>query len=174
MNYKHRTFSWINEKCFVKKTKTGNGVFTDAKIGKNEKICIFGGYILTHQEEVALGAQASDASMQIDSNFVIGFKSKKDTQASDFFNHSCDPNAGIKGQIFLVAMRDIEPGEQITFDYAMVLSKMKGAPRYVMTCNCQSKICRKEITEDDWKLPSLQKRYRGFFQWYIQEKIAKR
>ena len=34
-------------------------------------------------------------------------------------NHSCDPNCGIVGAVLLVAMRDIEPGDEICFDYAM-------------------------------------------------------
>ena len=38
-------------------------------------------------------------------------------------NHSCNPNCGIKvneaGAHDYVAMRDIEPGDEVTFDYAM-------------------------------------------------------
>lgn len=38
-------------------------------------------------------------------------------------NHSCDPNCGVRlnesGAYDLVARRDIAPGEEITFDYAM-------------------------------------------------------
>jgi hypothetical protein len=33
-----------------------------------------------------------------------------------FLNHSCAPNAGIRGRE-VIALRDIEPPEQITFDY---------------------------------------------------------
>ena len=32
-------------------------------------------------------------------------------------NHSCDPNASFDEGGMLVAVRDIEPGEEITFDY---------------------------------------------------------
>jgi len=40
-------------------------------------------------------------------------------EAGDLVNHSCDPNCGLVGAVLVVAMRDIEPGEEITFDYAM-------------------------------------------------------
>ena len=36
-----------------------------------------------------------------------------------FMNHSCEPNAGLSGQVVLVAMRDIRDGEEILYDYAM-------------------------------------------------------
>ncbi len=87
-------------------------------------------------------------------------------------NHSCSPNAGFKGQIVLVAMHDIKKGEQITFDYATVLSKPRGVDKeYEFKCNCGSVECRKSITWNDWKNPVLQKKYDGYFQWYLGEKI---
>lgn len=89
----------------------------------------------------------------------------------DYFNHSCTPNAGIKGQIVLVAMRDIRADEEVCFDYAMCLYPTPGAPRYEMRCNCGAKNCRGVITDDDWQIPELQKRYDGYFSWFIQEKI---
>ncbi len=37
-----------------------------------------------------------------------------------YLNHSCNPNAGLRGSriLKLYAMRDIEPGEEITIDYS--------------------------------------------------------
>lgn len=77
----------------------------------------------------------------------------------DFFDHSCSPNAGIKGHLLMVAMRDIAAGEEITYDYAMTDADFK----YSFPCRCQSKNCRGVITTDDWKNPELQRRYRGYF-----------
>jgi len=42
-----------------------------------------------------------------------------------------------------------------------------------MECQCDHPNCRKLITEDDWQQPDLQRRYDGYFQWYLQEKIDK-
>jgi uncharacterized protein len=40
-----------------------------------------------------------------------------------------------------------------------------------MKCFCGSKICRGKVKSYDWKITELQKRYRGYFQPYIQDKI---
>jgi hypothetical protein len=89
----------------------------------------------------------------------------------NFLNHSCDPNAGFKGQIVLVAMRDIQKDEQITIDYAMVLHKAPKGSAYRMQCLCGAATCRLLVTENDWKIKTLQVKYRGWFQPYLQEEI---
>jgi hypothetical protein len=109
---------------------------------------------------------------QINENFVIGMRNEEDIQPADHVNHSCDPNCGFKGQIRLVTMRDISVGEEITFDYAMVLCATKeNGLQYEMNCRCGSKNCRKFVTADDWKSLDLQKKYHGYFQEYLTEKI---
>ena len=35
----------------------------------------------------------------------------------DYLNHSCRPNARVEDQLYVHALRDIEPGEEITADY---------------------------------------------------------
>jgi len=32
--------------------------------------------------------------------------------------------------------------------------------------------CRGKVTFNDWKIPEIQKRYDGYFSWYLQEKIT--
>lgn len=58
-------------------------------------------------------------------------------------------------------MRDIEAGEEVITDYAM----LDGDPnfRWEMKCSCEAENCRKFITSDDWKIPELQERYQGYF-----------
>ena len=110
--------------------------------------------------------------MQIEERFVLGSRKAQKPEDTDFFNHSCEPNSGFRGQIFLVAMRDIEKDEEITFDYAMVVSESIGSDIvFEMKCNCKATSCRKTITENDWKIGSLQHKYRGYFSQYIAEKI---
>lgn len=166
------TFSWMNPKLEVRDTgRTGRGVFAKENIRKNEVLSIHGGYIITRAEEDALSEKYSDQGTQISEEFVI---SSKDIDEDDgYFNHSCNPNAGYKGQIFLAAMRKIRGGEEVTLDYGMVLYQSKYAKRYKIECLCSSRNCRKIITDNDWKMPELQKRYDGYFQWYLQEKINK-
>ena len=170
MKKKLRTFSWINPKLEVKDTKKyGKGVFANKDIEKDSTLAIFGGYIMTLEEESRLDNSISDSSHQIDDDLVIGIKDKREIQAVDFFNHTCDPNAGFRGQIFLVAMKNIKKGEEVTFDYAMVLG---GDKIYKLNCLCKKTKCRGVITNYDWKKKDLQKKYKGYFQWYIQNKIS--
>jgi hypothetical protein len=87
-----------------------------------------------------------------------------------YFNHSCDPNIGPRGQIEFLALRDIAPGEELCSDYAMTVDTSNRAP-YVLNCNCGSHLCRGTVTGMDWRLPELQKRYGNRFSIFILEKI---
>jgi len=162
----------MNPSLEVKDTgKYGGGIYVREKIKQNERLAVFGGHIMTIEQESALPEEIKDLAHQIDDNLVIGIRKVEDKQDVDNLNHSCEPNAGFNGQIFLVAMRDIDPGEEVTFDYAMVLG---GGDSYKLDCLCGKNACRKEITNEDWKNPKLQEKYRGgYFQWYLEEKIKK-
>lgn len=167
-----RTFSWMNPKLEVRGTKKyGKGVFAKEDIRKDELLAVFGGYVMTIQEEEKLPSFMNDYGLQISRDFVLGIKKKAEVSDAEYFNHSCDPNAGFHGQIFLVAMRDVEKGEEITFDYAMVLCSSRGAKYYKFKCFCERTNCRKYLTEADWKNPELQKKYKGYFQYFLQDKI---
>jgi SET domain-containing protein len=166
--------SWLNPKLKAKTTKKyNNGVFAISDIKKGELCAIFGGHIITAKEEAKFPQKYSDTGIQISDQFVIS--SLKHKEPTDCFNHCCDPNLGIKGQIFLVAMRNIKKGEEATFDYAMCLSfNKKNIPYfYNKKCLCESSKCRGRITADDWKNKKLQKKYKGFFSEYMTEKLKK-
>jgi len=123
-------FSWISPKLEVRNAGGDyKGVFAQVAIKAGERLAIFGGRVTHVAEEIG------DYGIQIDEEFVIDGVS---THSGDFYedtffiNHSCEPNAGIKGQIFLMAMKDIPENEEVTFDYAMCLHETKGAPPYRM------------------------------------------
>lgn len=104
--------------------------------------------------------------IQVDDNLFFAAVKENDFEDADYINHSCDPNCGIKGKLVVVAMRDIEPGEEITLDYAMMESS-----DYSFNCNCGSSNCRKVVTGEDWKREDVQKKYQGYFSDYLAEKI---
>jgi SET domain-containing protein len=163
--------SWIDNNLKVSETVLyGKGVFATSDIKKGSILAIIGGFIMTLEEESCLEESVSDLAVQIHDDFVIGINKIEDRQLIDNFNHSCNPNAGFGGQIFLRAMRDIKTGEQVTFDYAMTLG---GTKPYELDCLCGATNCRKKITNHDWKKIELQEKYAGYFQWYIEEKIKK-
>jgi len=166
-------FSWVNSKLEVRKViGYDQGVFATQKIKKGEILSVFGGYVMTILEENKLPSKKlNDSGVQISENLVLSSKKNNEFERANCFNHSCNPNAGINGQIFLVAMRDINSEEQITFDYAMCLHAATGVKEFKMKCLCGSKNCRGFITENDWMIPALQKKYRGYFQCYLENKI---
>ncbi|MEN6610340.1 MAG: SET domain-containing protein [Methanoregulaceae archaeon] len=148
-----------------------NGIFAKEQIKKGERLAIFGGTILRIDDMYRFPEEMQRYTMQIEERFILA-SSDTIPEDTDFFNHSCDPNSGFKGQIFLVAMRDINTGEEITFDYAMTVSESVGSDMvFRLDCRCGSSRCRKTITEQDGMLPELQVRYKGFFSQYIQDKI---
>lgn len=170
-NIKERTFSWLHHNLEVKDVEYGRGVFANAPFKKDELLMMFGGYILTRNEEEKLPEEIRDVAIQVAPDFVLGIINTGELSYTDCVNHSCSPNSGIRGQISLVAMRDIQKGEEITFDYGTVLYRIDGAPEYKLECLCGSTNCRKVITQSDWKIPELQQRYKGYFPYYIEDSI---
>ena len=85
-----------------------------------------------------------------------------------FNNHSCDPNCGMHGEITFVAIRDIQPGEELTVDYAFIDNE-----DYSFECHCESEKCRHIITGYDWKITRLQDEYYPYFAQYLKDKIDK-
>ena len=84
-------------------------------------------------------------------------------------NHSCEPNVGMGGNVLLVTMRDIAAGEELTIDnYALFL----GDPGFAMECRCGTAACRDVVTGTDWMRTDLRERCRGWFSWWLQQKIA--
>ncbi len=167
----------IKHSYLTKKVKVSSsginrrGIFAVKPIKKDEIIAVWGGFIITEREFNKLSKKRfkhiDDYATKIAEGFYLVSCKNGGLEDDDFFNHSCDPNAGIKGQIMIVAMRDIKTGEEITYDYAMT----DAGYDYSFKCFCASKACRKIITTNDWKKPNLQNKYRGYFSWYIQEKI---
>lgn len=168
---KHK-FYWLNPKLRVQKTlQYGLGTFAKENIKKGDLLLVLSGYVMKLSEEEKLPGSLSDNGIQVTENLSLCVSKKEELGGINFFNHSCDPNVGIKGQIFLVAMRNINKGEETTFDYAMTLCRSKNAKPYNLPCLCSRKNCRGRVTDNDWKNKVLQKRYKGYFQYYIQEKI---
>lgn len=70
-----------------------------------------------------------------------------------------------------VAMRDIERGEEITFDYAMRNWVIEHFPK---VCMCGAKECRTSITGFKDVGEDVKERYRGFIAPYLLEMDAER
>jgi len=145
--------------------RTGNRYVLAARdIRRGERIAVFGGSVLTRTDLEGLGEGTGRYTLQIDEDLYLV---STDDGPGDWINHSCAPNTGMRGQITLVALRDIEAGEEICFDYAM----SDGSHYDEFDCACGSSWCRHRIRGDDWQLPQLWERYEGHFSPYLLAKI---
>ena len=145
----------------------GFGVFAKELIKKDELLCLWGGNIWTKAEFEQLPFENRSHGLQVDEELFQTYDSNETAETADYVNHSCTPNAGLRGSITLVAMRDISPGEEVCFDYAM----SDGSPYDEFQCQCGSVNCRTTITGNDWMITELQQRYRGYFSPYLQRRI---
>ncbi len=148
-------------------SKGGLGVFAHRPVRAGELLMVWGGFIASRQQLEALPDWMRHRSVQVDDDHYL--ISPVEDEPADYINHSCDPNGGLSGQISVVAMRDIEPGEEVCFDYAMSDSTSYDE----FECQCGSKLCRGKITGNDWMLPELQVRYAGYFSPYLQRRIRR-
>lgn len=72
-------------------------------------------------------------------------------------NHHCRGNVGSDEAGNFLAIRKVRCGEELCFDYALVISD----PKYRLICRCGDPLCRKVITGNDWKDPNfLENNYR--------------
>jgi len=67
--------------------------------------------------------------------------------AAMFLNHSCNPNCETDetdGRVWIMAIRDIAPGEELTYDYCLYDGDEDEAH-----CNCGAQNCRKTMYSAD-------------------------
>lgn len=146
--------------------KGGYGIFADSFVPAGELLIVWGGNVVTGEQFIQLSPREQMHSIQIEEN-LYQVPSHPEPEPGDFINHCCTPNAGLNSSISLVAMRDIEPGEEICFDYAM----SDGSPYDEFDCACGSFYCRGRVTGDDWQRADLQARYAGYFSPYLQRRM---
>ncbi|MCY4619449.1 MAG: SET domain-containing protein-lysine N-methyltransferase [Chloroflexi bacterium] len=145
----------------------GRGLFARASIARDEVVVVKGGYVMNRAQRDAVSRELGPAEIQITEDLHIGPTEPSQREGGMMhLNHSCEPNLGVQGQIVFVAMRDIAAGEELTIDYAMTDDEA-----YEMQCECGAASCRNTITGYDWKQESVQRKYDGYFSWFIQRRV---
>jgi SET domain-containing protein len=155
---------WFDRRLVMRHSPIhGIGTFATYPIREGERlIWVAGGIVYTSADwkegRVQLAAEQYNEGQIGDDLFIA-------TPISLYYyvNHSCDPN-----MLNDTAWRDIAAGEEITTDFAYC----EASPDYSLEpCCCGSVLCRGRVTGNDWKLPELQKRYRGHFTLHIERLI---
>jgi hypothetical protein len=127
----------------------GLGVFAAKSIAKGTRIIEYVGERVSH-DEADRRYEEKDANDSHTFLFIVDSKTVIDagTDGNDarFFNHSCDPNCEStveKKRVFIEAVRDIEAGTELTYDYQIY--REDGDPENideVFACRCGFPNCR--------------------------------
>jgi SET domain-containing protein len=158
--------NWLTPKAQARPAgEKGWGSFAVEKISAGETVAGFGGWCVTRAMLDELPEDRQHRSIQVDENLYL--VSRNDREAGDCINHSCAPNCGLMGSTILVAMHDIEIGDELCFDYATCDDSDYDEFR----CECGTADCRQIVTGLDWKRLDLRTKYDGYFSSYLAKKI---
>ena len=156
--------SYLSPKFEARPKNDGCGIFARELVKKGELVAVWGGEVFATDEFMELPEKLRGLSVQVEEGLYLV---SVVVSSADCFNHSCDPNIGIVGQITVFALRDIQPDEEARFDYATT----DGSPYDEFECDCGTSLCRGNITGDDWKNEVLWDRYAGYIAPYLQRRI---
>ena len=128
----------------------GKGVFALRKIRKGERLIEYAGERISHAEadqRYECGDEAYDPHtflFTVSDEVVID--ATRGGNSSRWINHSCAPNCETdegSGRVYIEAMRDIRPGEELTYDYQLYLDDPHTPKaKREHPCHCGSKRCR--------------------------------
>ena len=128
----------------------GKGVFALRRIRKGERIIEYKGERISHAEadrRYEAEHEADDPHtflFTVDDKIVID--AARGGNSSRWINHSCSPNCETEdddGRIYIEALRDIRPGEELTYDYLLYLDERHTpAAKRENRCFCGSRRCR--------------------------------
>jgi uncharacterized protein len=127
----------------------GKGVFALAPIAAGTVLIEYKGELISWDE--ALRRHPHDPSdpnhtfyFHIDDQHVID--GKVGGNSSRWINHSCEPNCEAEddhGRIFIKALVDLYPGDELFFDYGLVIDgRLTARLKKDYECRCGSPSCR--------------------------------
>lgn len=102
-------------KLRVGRSKTGKGLFAEERIPKGACIIEYTGRVVSDAEQERMSGKylfEVSKKVTIDGNIP--------SNTARYINHSCAPNCeadGPTGKVFILAIRNIKPGEELTYDY---------------------------------------------------------
>ena len=144
----------------------GRGVYAVRDASAERLVAVWGGRIVRRPALDRLSSRERALTLQVEEGLYLAPVGTPDP--ADLVNHSCEPNAGLRGQVCLVTMCPVAAGEEIRFDYAM----SEGSSYDEFDCSCGTSPCRGRVAGEDWRRPDLQERYEGYFSSYLERRIA--
>jgi SET domain-containing protein len=127
----------------------GKGVFALQPIAAGETIIEYTGEVISWKEALRRHPHDPDDPnhtfyFHIDDKHVID--AKVGGNASRWINHACETNCEadeVDGRIFIKALSDLQPGEELFYDYGLVIDgKLTKKLKKEYPCRCGTKSCR--------------------------------
>jgi SET domain-containing protein len=128
----------------------GKGVFALQPIAAGQRVIEYTGEVISWPE--AQRRHPHDPAdphhtffFHIDEQRVID--AKVGGNAARWINHACDPNCEAEetpeGRIFIKSLRDLQPGEELFYDYGLVIDeRLTPSLKRQYACRCGSPDCR--------------------------------
>lgn len=133
----------------------GRGVFAAARIAEGTRIIEYTGQLISIDEGDRRYPDADDAPEQPEHTYLLMLDEERVIDANvggneaRFINHGCAPNCepmAFGDHMWIVAVRDIEPGEELAYDYAIELDEPHTPARKKrFPCACGAPSCRGSI-----------------------------
>jgi SET domain-containing protein len=127
----------------------GRGVYAARPLKLGERVVEYTGEVITWKEALRRHPHNPDDPFHtfyfhVDEKHVIDGARKGNI--AKWINHACAPNCEadeVDGRIFIKALRDIEAGEELFYDYGLVLDGRHTAKvKRDYACRCGAKTCR--------------------------------
>lgn len=136
----------------------GLGAFATRSIAAGTRLIEYAGERLTPDEAQARYPEMPGAQhtflFAIDDDIVID--AAVEGNDARWINHSCDPNCDAvveDGRIWIETIRKIDRGEELGYDYALVLEERHtAAAKRLYPCHCGAPSCRGTLLIDKKKL----------------------
>jgi len=145
----------VNEWVEIRKSKVhGNGGFAAKDIPKDTRVIEYVGRKMTKTEsDKQQDKEQKDAWVGVfELNKTTDIDGSVEWNHAKNLNHSCDPNCEtdiIRGHIYIIALRKIKKGEELTYDYNFDFEDDEDEE---YECRCGAKNCRGIIIgEDEYK-----------------------
>ena len=158
---KNTTSNWAKIKSSGIHNK---GIFATRDIPKGTKIIEYVGEKLTKKQSDKRADEITELhekNKDYGAVYIFEVNKRHDIDGSvkwntaRYINHSCDPNCEsdiIKEKVWIIALKDIKKGEELTYDYGYDIDDYESHP-----CKCGAKNCAGYIVaQEDW--PKLRRR----------------
>lgn len=115
----------------------GTGAYARHDLPKGTRVIEYLGRKITKQETIELCQQGNVYVFSLDDEYDLD--GDVPWNPARFVNHSCAPNCEAEeadGRMWVVALRDIRAGEEVTYDYGYDLEDYRDYP-----CRCGAPDC---------------------------------